>query len=519
MADRSRRRAAGTGVTGQTAGRRVVVIGAGHNGLVAAIRLARTGIDVTVLEQGRFPGGGLTSAELTLPGFVHDPHAGFFPLAVVSPALRQLPLGRYGVEWITPPTVMAHPFEDGSAIALNLDPAATAASLEQAAPGAGHAWLEMIRQLGPHTSELIAAGMAPIPSVRTRLRLARKLGTPLLGLLRQVTGSALGMGTELFRDRRPTAWFAGSVCHGDLGPDAPASAGLAFALLFLGQTAGWPLVRGGSGRLTDALTRCLTDAGGEVRCEADVAAIEVAGGRANGVRLRGGERLPADAVIATVGPRPLLDMLPATLRDRSVMRPLGKWRYGIGTFKLDLALRGPVPWTNPECRNAGVVHLCGELEELVEAPREANSGVVPRKPAMVIGQQSLHDPARAPNGKHTLYAYTRVPNRPGLSDREIAERMERRIERFAPGFRSLIIERAVRGPTEIEAENPAMVGGDLASGSVRPDQLLLRPSPRLSRGRTPVPGLFLAGGSVHPGPGVHGLSGDYAARAVIAGFG
>lgn len=494
-----------------------MVIGAGHNGLVCAIRLAEAGLRVTVLERAGAPGGALSSGELTLPGFVHDLHAAFFPQAVVSPALRRLPLARHGLEWIVPEVAMAHPFEDGSAIALHRDVAATAASLEPVAPGAGEVWSELMRRLWPHRSAVVRTAMSRLPPVRPALRLALALRRDGVELARQLSGSAASMGLELFRDERAAAWLCGSVGHSDLTPGAAGSAGLAFGLAFLGHVAGWPLVRGGAGRMTAALLGCLADAGGEVRCGASVTAIELEEEAVRGVRLGDGDRLPADAVVATVGPRPLLRMLPPDALGRRLSRRLDSWRYGLGTFKLDLALDGPVPWANPEARRAGVVHVGGELRQLFESPQLAGRGIVPPAPTMVVGQHSLHDPTRAPAGKHTLYAYARIPSDPYVADEEIGESMEARIERFAPGFRKLVIGGSLRGPRRIEEDNPALAGGDLAAGSLEVDQqLLFRPAPELARGRTPLQGLYVAGASVHPGPGVHGVSGDAAGRVASA---
>ena len=494
----------------------MVVIGAGHNGLVAAIRLAEAGVAVTVLEQAAHPGGGVRSGEVTEPGFVHDLCAGFFPQALASPAFRRLQLERWGLEWIDPPVVMAHPFLDGSAIALHRDVAATAQSLQDTA-GAGAAWTSLIQRLWPHRAAVLRAAFSRFPPVRPGLRLALGLRRDGVELTRRLLGSAASLGLELFDDERAAAWLSGSVAHSDLTPGSAGSGGLAFGLAFLGHVVGWPYPRGGAGRVTDALVARLRDLDGTLRCDAPVQSIQVARRRVTGARLVSGERLSADAVVATVGPRPLVAMLPPdALRERLTHR-LRTWRYGLGTFKLDLALDGPVPWTSREARHAGVVHVGDTLDALFDSAQEAGRGRVPTRPAMVVGQHSLHDATRAPDGKHTLYVYARVPQAPDLPDDRIAELIEGRIEEFAPGFRALIRARCARRPERLERENPALVGGDLAAGSLELDQqLIFRPAPELFRYRSPVRGLYVAGGSTHPGPGVQGVSGDGAARALLA---
>ena len=495
---------------------RVVIVGAGHNGLVCAIRLAAAGVGVTIVDGADGPGGAVRSRASTLPGFVHDTCAGFFPLTVASPAFRDVPLARHGVEWVDPPVAMAHPFLDGVAIALRRDLAATAASLDAAAPGTGQAWRALVERLSPHRELLFAAALSRFPPVGPAARLALRLRGDAVGLLRRALGSAEGLGRNLFGDERAAAWLAGSAAHSDLAPDAAPGGALVLGLALLGQLVGWPYPRGGAQRITDALAAHLRELGGELRCGAAVERIDVRRGRVAGVCLANGDGLGADAVVATVSAGVLARLVPDGALPLRLERRLRGWRYGLGTFKLDLALDAPVPWTADEARAAAVVHVGGELPTLTRAAREARAGEVPGEPVLVVGQHSLHDPSRAPEGQHTLYVYTHLPQRPPLGDEAIAERIEERIERFAPGFRSRILARAVRGPAAIEAENPSLVGGDLGGGSYELDQqLAFRPAPRLVRGRTPLRGLYVAGASVHPGGGVHGASGDAAARALL----
>jgi phytoene dehydrogenase-like protein len=326
--------------------------------------------------------------------------------------------------------------------------------------------------------------------------------------------SSATLGRRLFGDDRAAAWLAASGSHADLSPQAAGSGAFGLGLNFLGHVVGWPFPRGGAGRLTDALVARLR---GEVRCGTAVERIELRGRRVAGVRLRGGELVEADAVLCTLSPGPLMELLPPGVLPGRVERRLRGWRYGLGTVKLDYALSAPVPWSAERARRAGVVHVGGALPEIVESLEQAGNGRFPERPALVVGQQSLHDPGRAPEGSHTLYAYARVPQWPGLSDDGMAELVEERIERFAPGFLSLVLGRSVRSPHAIEAGNRSMRGGDLASGSCELDQqLVFRPAPELCRGRTPLRGLYVAGAWVHPGAGVHGVSGRAAADAMLA---
>lgn len=491
----------------------VLVIGAGHQGLVAAIHLASAGLDVTVLEHGAEPGGATRSAECTLPGFVHDLHAGFLPMTVVSPAMHELEiLG--DVELVSPPVALAHPFDDGRGIALHTDLEATAGSLGRA----GRHWRAAMDELLPVADTLAATVLSPLPPVAGAARLATALRAATVTWTRRLIASAEALGLELFDgDRRATAWLAGSAQHTGLPPATTLSGAFGLLLQLIGQRHGWPLVRGGTGRLVDALVARATAAGARIRAQATVERIAVRGGRATGVQLRGGERVPADAVLSTVSAQLLARMLaPGALPGR-LERRLAHWRYGTGPFKVDYALSGPVPWTAAEARAAGVVHVAGELEELSRAAQDAQRGDVPDRPALVVGQQSLHDDTRAPAGRHTLYAYGHVPARYELTDQEVADRVDAQIERFAPGFGDLVLARSLRSPADTERDNPSLVGGDLGGGSYELDQqLVFRPAPELCRYRTPLRGLYVAGASIHPGGAVQGVSGRGAARALLS---
>ncbi len=492
-----------------------LVIGAGHHGLVAAARLAQAGIQVTVLDAAPAPGGAVRAAELTLPGFTHDVCAGFFPLTAASPAFEDLGLE---LDWVNPAVAMAHVMDDaGAEIVLHREVEATVESLESCAPRAGTAWRELMETLWPHRRRLIQAGLARLPPVRPGAALLAGLRSRALALAPLAVMSSATMGRQLFGDARAAAWLAGSGAHADVAVQAAGSGAFALGLTFLGHVVGWPFPRGGAGRLTEALVARLRGYGGEVRCGAVVEQIEVRGGRVQAVRLASGERIECDAVVCTVSPGPLAEMLPDGALPGRVQRRLARWRYGLGTLKLDYALSDPVPWTAPRAREAGVVHVGGPLEELGSSFLDASAGRFPARPALVVGQQSLHDATRAPPGRQTLYVYARVPQRPGLDEEQMVERVEQRLEQFAPGFQGLVLARSVRGPEAIESQNPSMRGGDLASGSCELDQqLIFRPWPSLCRGRTPLRGLYVAGAWVHPGPGVHGVSGRVAADALLS---
>jgi phytoene dehydrogenase-like protein len=489
---------------------RALVVGAGHNGLVAAIHLAAGGLDVTVLEHAPRPGGASTSSAATLPGFIHDHCAGFVPMTVASPAMRELELD---IDWVNPSTVLAHPFPDGTAIALHRDVAQTVDSLG----GAGAGWAAAMQRLLPHATPLVETVLGRLPPVIAPAKLALALRGDGLEWVRRLSGSVEALGLDVFDgDRRATAWLAGSAQHSGLPPTDAASGAFGLLLQLLGHSHGWPLPRGGMQRLTDALVQRARHDGAVIRCDASVDRVLVRRGRVAGARLSSGEELAAEAIVTTVSAGVLARLLPEGALPGRLHRRLRIWRYGTAPFKLDYALSGPVPWTATEPRAAGVVHVAGELEELIGAAQAARRGVVPDRPALVVGQQSLHDPTRVPPGRQSLYVYGHVPSRYGLDDEEVADRLEAQLERFAPGFRELVLMRAVRSPEQTERENPSLVGGDLAGGSYELDQqLIFRPSPQLSRYRSPLRGLYVAGASTHPGGAVHGMSGRGAARALL----
>jgi phytoene dehydrogenase-like protein len=503
---------------------KVVVIGAGPNGLVCAAHLAAAGVQVTVLEQADWGYGGLSSADGPLPGCRHDICAAFFPLTRASPAFRSL--GLEEIEWIDPPTVMAHPFRDGSALALERDVGATAAGLGAAGPR----YERFMRRLVQDHRPLMDAALLPFPPGREAVQAAAGLRADLPRLAWRALLPAGAMGRRWLGDDRSAAWLAGSTAHSDLDPTSPGGGAFALVLNLLGHAVGWPFPRGGSEAIGDALAARIRASGGEVRHGATVEEILVSGGRASrarrnkrgqstfvtGVRVAGGEPIEADHVVATISAKPFLRILPPDALPRGIERRLRRWRYDAGTFKVDFALERTVPWTAEACRRAGVVHLGDRLGDFTRSFRAARAGEFPERPALVIGQHSLFDPTRAPDGQHMLYCYARSPLQLRIPGEHAADIVEERIEEFAPGFRSSVLARQVRSPDLVEAHDPSMVGGDLGGGSYQLyQQAFLRPHPRMWRTRTPVRGLLFASASVHPGGGVHGTQGLAAAQAIL----
>jgi phytoene dehydrogenase-like protein len=434
-------------------------------------------------------------------------------MAAASSAIRELDLCREGLVWINPSRVLAHPFADGSAIALHRSVEATVASLGSA--GAG--WEAAMQQMLPLAEPLAQSVLSPLPPVRPALRLAGGLRGELAEWARKLLGSVEALGLDLFNgDRRATAWLAGSAQHSGLPPSTTLSGAFGFLLQMMGHSHGWPLPQGGMGELAKALIGRAEREGARIRCSATVEQLLVSRGRVVGVRLEDGEPIAADAVISTVSAGVLARLVPDAALPHGMERRLRRWRYGTGAFKLDYALSAPVPWSAQEARESAVVHVAGELEELTAAAQAGGRGEVPPWPALVVGQQSLYDSSRAPAGDHTLYVYAHVPAQHSESDEHVAALIERQLERFAPGFGGIVRARAMRPLAQTERENPSLVGGDLGGGSYELDQqLVFRPTPQLSRYRTPLEGLFVAGSSTHPGGAVHGISGRGAARALL----
>lgn len=495
---------------------RALVIGAGPNGLAAAIRLAEAGVPVTVLEAADAPGGAVRTEELTLPGFHHDTFSSVYPAAAASPVFARMPLVNYGLEWVHPETCMAHPLPDGRAVGLYRSVPQTAESLDRQHPGDGAKWAAFVAPYVRAFDAVRATMLSGFPPVTGPAKLLWRGGPRALaqlGLL--LAGTASGLGHRLFEGQGSRAWLYGAAAHGDTPVNSRGSAMAAFYLNLLGHGAGWPSPRGGAGRLTDALVGYLHGLGGEVTTGARVERIIVRGGRATGLAVAGGEEIPASAVLADVMPDALMSLTGDALTGW-YRRLLAGFRYGPATLKLDWALDGPIPWTAPEPRTAGTVHVGGDEGSTIASLTEAHTGVAAR-PFLLLGQQSLADPTRAPAGKHTAWAYTHAApeRRAELGSEQEVEKVEEQIERFAPGFRERILARHVLGPDQLQTRNPNLVAGDVGGGSYSGLQSVFRPLPALSPYRTPVTGLYLASSAAFPGGAVHGVPGDAAARAAL----
>jgi phytoene dehydrogenase-like protein len=448
---------------------RAVVIGSGPNGLAGAIELARTGLEVEVHEAEAEIGGGLRSAELTQPGFVHDVCSAVHPLAMASPYFHELELD---VDWIHPDAPAAHPFDDGTALVLERGVEATAAQLGVDA-AAYRSLVEPLVDSWPYPFSPRA-----LLEVRGSLRLVLAAARPLVD--------------SHFRSERTRAWFAGFSAHSMLPLERRPSAGFGLALLVLGHAVGWPFPRGGSQRLADALAEKLRGLGGKIHVSSPV------------------DELPAaDVVLADVSPRELARI---ARFPEGYERRLRAYRHGPGAFKVDWALDGPIPWHAPECAHAGTVHLGGSFEEISASEWGAWSGRPAGKPFVLLAQTSLFDLSRVPEGKQAAWAYCHVPN--GSSE-DMTERIEAQVERFAPGFRDRILDRHAMGPAELEAHNRNLVGGDLNGGAMDLGQLFFRPVRSLVPYRTPLPGVYLCSASTPPGGGVHGMCGYSAARLAL----
>ena len=465
-----------------------IVIGSGPNGLGAAITLAGAGRSVTVFEAQDTVGGGARSEKLTLPGFVHDVCSAVHPLAVSSPLFRSLPLERHGLAWVHPQLPLAHPLDGGTAAILHRSLDATAAALgpDEAAyrrlmSPLVRDWDKLVPQLlGP----LLRVPRHPLAMARFGLRAAR---------------SARGLAERTFRDEPARALFAGLAAHSMLPLEQPLTASIGLFLGAAGHAVGWPFARGGSQAIADALADHLRSLGGEIVTGRSVDSLD--------------DLPPADVFMLDVTPRQATRIAGSRLPDRYVRR-LDRYRYGPGAFKVDFALDAPIPWTAEACGRAGTVHVGGTLAEIAGAERAVAEGGHPDQPFVLVAQQSLFDPTRAPEGKHTAWAYCHVPNG---STVDMTDRIEAQIERFAPGFRERVLARRVTSPASFEQHNANYVGGDIAGGAHDGLQLLFGPALRPVPYSTPARGVYICSSSTPPGAGVHGMCGYFAARAALRG--
>ncbi len=462
-----------------------IVVGAGPNGLVAAVTLARAGWRVLVREAAGQVGGGVRSASLTLPGFIHDLGSAVHPFGLGSPVLRALPLERYGLRWINPPLPVVHPLDGGRAAVQQRGVGATAAGL---GPD-GRAYWRLMAPLVRTWDRVAPAVLGPLRPPRHPVALAR------FGL-RAIWPAAL-LARALFRGEPARALLAGLAAHSCLPLEQPATSAFALVLGTLGHQVGWPIPAGGAQRIADALAAYLRDLGGVIETGAPVAALE--------------ELPPARAVLLNQTPLQVLDLAGARL-PVGYRAALERYRPGPGVFKLDWALDGPIPWAAPECRRSATVHLGGTLDEIARAERAPWRDRHDPAPFVLLAQPSLFDPDRAPEGRHTAWAYCHVPLGSGA---DMTEAIETQIERFAPGFRSRILARSAMGPAAMHAYNANLIGGDITGGAPDLLQLFTRPTWSLTPYRTPLRGLYLCSSSTPPGPGVHGMCGYHAAMTVL----
>ncbi|MGE3804146.1 MAG: phytoene desaturase family protein [Gemmataceae bacterium] len=466
-----------------------IVIGSGPNGLAAAIELARANLSVLVVEANDTIGGGARSLPLTLPGFVHDLCSAIHPMGVAAPYFPSLPLKEHGLEWIHPPVPVAHPLDDGSAALLFR-------SVEETADRLGADGKNYRRLFGPLTAsadKLFEATLAPLGLPRHPWVMAR------FGL--RAIRSARGLAESWFATREARALFAGIAGHAILPLEQMLTAAVGIMLALAGHAAGWPLPRGGAQKISDALAGYFQSLGGEI---------------VTGCRVGSLDELPEQRVVLfDTSPRIVSAVCGAKL-PAGFRKKLERFRHGPAVFKLDYALAGPIPWRAADVARAGTVHLGGTFDEIAHAERVIWQGEHPEWPYVLVAQQCNFDPSRAPPGQHTGWAYCHVPNG---STVDMTERIEAQLERFAPGFRDLVLERCVTGPADFEAKNANYIGGDITGGIMDAWQLFTRPTARLVPYSTPNPGIFLCSASTPPGPGVHGMCGYHAARAALRRLG
>jgi phytoene dehydrogenase-like protein len=466
---------------------RAIVVGSGPNGLACAAVLAREGVEVTVLEAAETIGGGTRTSELTVPGLLHDHCSAVHPMAVGSPVLRSLSLERHGLEWCWPEIDLAHPLDDGGA-GLMLR------SLERTVEGLGRrdgaAWRRLFGGSGEGFDQLGEDLFEPVLHVpRHPLRLAR------FGLPAALPATVLA---RAWKTAAARALFGGVAAHSVAPLNGLMSASVGSALIAACHAYGWPVARGGSRAITDALAGSLTAAGGTIETGVSVSSLD--------------ELAPAEIVVFDLAPGAVADIAGDRLSGR-VARAYRRYRHGPGAFKVDLAVEGGVPWTNEACRRAGTVHVGGSFEEIVIAEREVNRGRLPERPFVLVSQQYLADPGRSAGDVHPVWTYAHVPHAyPG----DVTELLLDQVERFAPGLRDRIVARSVRSAADFSTYNPSYVGGDIVGGANTPRQLLFRPRAALDPYATGIPGVYICSAATPPGAGVHGMNGHNAARSALA---
>ena len=511
-----------------------VVVGAGPNGLVAANLLIDAGWSVTVFEAQPTVGGAVRSDSEISPGFTHDTFSAFYPLAAASPTIAKMGLQDHGLRWVHAPAVLGNPMPGGTWAMLYRQATDTAAALDELCPGDGAAWLRLCRVWDHIGSPIISALLDPFPPIRAGSRLAA--GLPRAGgmqALRLLLVSVRRLGQEHFRGEAPRLLLAGNALHSDISPEGAGSGLMGLLLTMLGQTVGFPVPKGGAGQLTQAMARRFEARGGTIATGAEVTSVVVRRGRAVAVRLADGTEVSAGrAVIADVSAPALygglvpLEELPARVR-----RGLVGFEWDPATIKVDWALSSGVPWQPAPDVAPGTVHIADSVDELNTYAAQINGNTVPARPLLLMGQMTTADTTRSPAGTESMWAYCHVPQdaRADAGDegirgvwdgddlKRMADRMQRRVERFAPELASRIIGRRILGPRELQARDASLRNGAINGGTANlHQQLVFRPVPGLGRAETPIKGLYLGSASAHPGGGVHGAPGSNAARAALA---
>jgi phytoene dehydrogenase-like protein len=464
--------------------RKGCVIGAGPNGLAAAIVLAQARLQVDVLEAELTPGGAARTLELTLPGFRHDFGSAVYPLGAGSPFFSSLPLTDHGLEWIHSPAALAHPLDDGTVVMLERDLDENKDSLGIDGP----VWDKLMRPFVERWTEFAPEVLRPVPFISRHPWLMARFGMVALQSARAVACR--------FRNQRTRALFAGLAAHSFLSLDEPLSAAFAILMAVPAHAVGWPIPRGGAQALTNALCGFLSTFGSKVSTSTPVRSLAALANY--------------DLLLCDLTPRQLVKVAGQRLSE-SYKRRLGRYRYGAGVFKVDYALKAPIPWKAPGCLRAATVHLGGSFEEIAASEKAVRMGYVADRPFVLLAQPSLFDSSRAPAGKHTAWAYCHVPNG---SKANMLEKMEDQIERFAPGFRELILARRVFSPADLESMDANLVGGDIGGGIVDIRQFLFRPTWR--HYATSARDVYICSASTPPGGGVHGMCGYHAAKMALS---
>lgn len=466
-----------------------VVVGAGPNGLAAAVAIARAGFSVLVVEARDTPGGGCRSGALTLPNFVHDICSAVYPLGAGSPFFRALSLERYGLSWVESPAPLAHVLADGTVVTLERDLEATATQLGRD----GRPYRDLIGPFVERFHELTPMVLGPLRVPEHPLLLAR------FGI--RAIRSMRGLARYMFRRGSAPALLAGMAAHTMVPLDNIASSSFALVFAAAGHAVGWPVARGGAQAITDALVACLRAHGGVIELERGISRLA--------------ELPSARAYVFDLNPRQLLAIAGERLPD-TYRRRLESFRHGPGVYKVDWALRAPIPWRDRNCARAATVHLSGSLDDIAASIAAVHAGKAEERPFVLLAQPSLFDDTRAPAGMHTAWAYCHVPHGSSV---DACAAIEAHIERFAPGFKDTILARATKDAHELERYNPNFVGGDIGGGAADVRQLFFRPVARLDPYATPVADLFLCSASTPPGAGVHGMCGYWSAQSVLARFG